>query len=445
MQNYKEKLINKKSGVFLFLIFIVQVSFAQLCGFVSVGDASGNVSFFYGQPFYEQYEIGNVSISNGMAEAQMITRAIVDDTCQNEGYNKYGFVYSPSTPAGTYSDSHYSRSALYNYDSITTFDLTIYPVYDSMDTMLRFSNNLGTYHSGLNTYYGQSVHGCDSNERVMVYAVEPCADIDQTAGYSVEEMTIPLQVAVSPNHSVVQRTHNPATTTFRVGTTTPVDWTVSVAGDTLTCTQNLILRFPPCGSGFTAQDAYGERTIYNTVRIGANCWTRENSRATMYSNSPSPIMIATPYESAQFSNTTENVNTYGRLYSFYSAVNLAEGSSDAPVVGPSGHVQGICPNGWHLPTGSDFLGVLQNEYESLITPDYWLSPGNNATEFSVLPSGFYNPITRRFERLLVSTYFWTITTESSVYLACEFGSACGETVLVPKSKDYRFSVRCLKD
>jgi uncharacterized protein (TIGR02145 family) len=46
---------------------------------------------------------------------------------------------------------------------------------------------------------------------------------------------------------------------------------------------------------------------------------------------------------------TENYATYGVLYNWTAAMNGAE-SSDA---NPSG-VQGICPDGWHLPSDAEW-------------------------------------------------------------------------------------------
>ena len=50
-----------------------------------------------------------------------------------------------------------------------------------------------------------------------------------------------------------------------------------------------------------------------------------------------------------------NVEIYGYLYNWTAAMNGASGSSD----NPSG-VQGICPNGWHLPSNAEWIQLVEN-------------------------------------------------------------------------------------
>ncbi len=85
----------------------------------------------------------------------------------------------------------------------------------------------------------------------------------------------------------------------------------------------------PCGfengSMYTVTDADGN--VYNTVRIGCDCWMAENLASTTYSDttcglSNSPIAVSLAYYAALYPDTVANVNTYGRLYSWYSAVGL---------------------------------------------------------------------------------------------------------------------------
>ncbi|MBN2778883.1 MAG: fibrobacter succinogenes major paralogous domain-containing protein [Bacteroidales bacterium] len=89
--------------------------------------------------------------------------------------------------------------------------------------------------------------------------------------------------------------------------------------------------------------------IYRTTKIGDQVWMAENLRTTHYSDG-TPVV---EYKSAN--NNPDNDENYGLLYN-YSAVMNGAGSSFAE---PSG-VQGICPNGWHVPSDNEWL-TLERE------------------------------------------------------------------------------------
>lgn len=89
--------------------------------------------------------------------------------------------------------------------------------------------------------------------------------------------------------------------------------------------------------------------VYRTTKIGDQVWMAENLRTTHYSDG-TPVV---GYKSAN--NNPDNDANYGLLYN-YSAVMNGAGSSFAE---PSG-VQGICPNGWHVPSDNEWL-TLERE------------------------------------------------------------------------------------
>ena len=110
-----------------------------------------------------------------------------------------------------------------------------------------------------------------------------------------------------------------------------------------------------CPNTPTVTDADGN--IYNTVLIGDQCWTRENIRTTHYADGS-----AIPTESySVLNNDMSNYAIYGYLYNWTAVMNGASSSTGIP----SG-VQGICPNGWHVPSDNewskltDFVGSQSN-------------------------------------------------------------------------------------
>ena len=98
--------------------------------------------------------------------------------------------------------------------------------------------------------------------------------------------------------------------------------------------------------------------VYNTVLIGNQCWMKENLRTTHYAD-------GWPLENSQFkypNNNADNVGIYGLLYNRNVAMRGVNESSSVP----SG-VQGICPDGWHLPSNGEWNLLItyvnnQNEY-----------------------------------------------------------------------------------
>ena len=120
-----------------------------------------------------------------------------------------------------------------------------------------------------------------------------------------------------------------------------------------------------CGTD-TVDDVDGN--TYNTVLIGDQCWTVENMRTTKYPNESSITKGDATHggsgwdtDQAQYScppNSTNNgedcsaATTLGMLYQWSAAMNGASscngtGSSQPECTNP---VQGICPDGWHIPS-----------------------------------------------------------------------------------------------
>lgn len=161
-----------------------------------------------------------------------------------------------------------------------------------------------------------------------------------------------------------------------------------------------------------------------------------------------------------------NKPNYGLLYNWPAAVREGMGSA----TNPSG-VQGICPDGWHVPSDAEWTqltsycgGVSEYVCDSLganvakaLAAGYgWKSndvectvgndlASNNATGFSALPAGFYPGTQASFGEY---ASFWSATesTEelSSAYdRSLYYGHATVARVVHHKYGGQ--SVRCVKD
>lgn len=169
-----------------------------------------------------------------------------------------------------------------------------------------------------------------------------------------------------------------------------------------------------CGIDSVA-DYDGNR--YPTVEIGTQCWMKENLRTTHY-----PDGMTIPEDPSSYDNyrrapgdNSGSVPIYGYLYNMGAAMHGANANDSNP-----DGVQGICPEGWHIPSRTEseqlmnFVGS-QSQYtcngnnisKALASTTRWENgagvnpplslcspmmdlPSNNATGFSALPAGFFS-------------------------------------------------------
>jgi len=141
---------------------------------------------------------------------------------------------------------------------------------------------------------------------------------------------------------------------------------------------------------------------YRTVKIGNQWWMAENLKVTHYRNGDAipNVTDATEWSNlttgayCNYDNDEGHVDTYGRLYDWYSV-------NDS---------RNIAPEGWHVPTDEEwkelemYLGMSQSEADDIgkrgideggklkeAVTDHWMSPNAGATNesgFSALPGGF---------------------------------------------------------
>ena len=96
----------------------------------------------------------------------------------------------------------------------------------------------------------------------------------------------------------------------------------------------------PCPGAATVTDYDGN--TYNTVQIGNQCWMKENLNTTRDANGNNITRYC-------YSNDNDWCELYGGLYTWATVMNGATSSNG----NPSG-VQGICPNGWHVPSDAEW-------------------------------------------------------------------------------------------
>lgn len=217
-----------------------------------------------------------------------------------------------------------------------------------------------------------------------------------------------------------------------------------------------------------------DNNIYNTVQIGSQCWMKDNLRVEHYGDGTPIALGDTLNRNIPFryypNGDSANVSTYGYLYNRTAIMHNESSSNTTP-----GKVQGVCPNGWHLPSDAEwsilasYVGSqtqyqcdssISNIAKALASKTEWRNhtiscavgnnPNmNNATRFTALPAGYFeNHSYASNYNWGGCAYFWTSTQYNTNSLLqyvryLQYNSA--ELNRYPNNVQYAYSVRCLKN
>jgi uncharacterized protein (TIGR02145 family) len=187
--------------------------------------------------------------------------------------------------------------------------------------------------------------------------------------------------------------------------------------------------------------------VYTSVTIGTQVWMVENLKTTRYSNgdligttTPDTLDIlgeSTPKYQWACNGNKSNVNTYGRLYTWYAVTDT----------------RNVCPTGWHVPSDAEWTTLTTYLGGESVAGDklketgttHWSAPNEGATNssgFTALPGGY-----RAYNGAFGTDGRWWSSTES------EMGTAYGRSMFHNGSnvdraiqyKNFGWSVRCLRD
>lgn len=199
--------------------------------------------------------------------------------------------------------------------------------------------------------------------------------------------------------------------------------------------------------------------VYTSVQIGTQVWMAQNMRCDTYDTKSERYGYLAEHVNASDKNkwkkpydglSNQQINQLGYIYNWWSAVGLEYG--DNPEGYSSNNRQGICPNGWHLPSAAEwdtlekFLGS-STAGKKLKTTSGWNSGnGTDSYSFAALPAGLGNS---SFADYVGSyAYFWTADPSDddagakSRYLTHE-NDKIGKTTY--QYKWASLSVRCIKN
>ena len=274
---------------------------------------------------------------------------------------------------------------------------------------------------------------------------------------------------------------NAGTVDAVIGGTTPAAGaftTITATGGTSTDWNNAAT-LGACDGINTVYDVDGNR--YGTVVIGGQCWMSENMRTTQY---PDKTAITKgciaggcgdwDTDTTQYScppnvgNTAEDCNAayrYGEnsgtgtgeaLGMFYQWSAAMNGSTDELA-------QGICPEGWHIPTNGEweileeYLGSADCRTDvgwqctpagnKMKTPDKCSVAGDSncsISGFNGLLTGYRHTNSNYYVRS-THTYLWSSTVGTTGAWKRYLNSTESNVYRDDYNKAYGFSVRCLKD
>ena len=179
---------------------------------------------------------------------------------------------------------------------------------------------------------------------------------------------------------------------------------------------------------------------YKIVEINGVTWMADNLNLDYDHNTA---------KSYCYKDDPANCEIYGSLYTWSAAMDSAGVFSDDGYACGNNSVcayfpvvQGICPDGWHLPSDKEFEALFSaaSKAADLQSEGYdgWTS-ATNSTGFSAIPSGCWDSYDKDYIKLGQTGFYWTTRKVSNIYVAFVGGSA----LVQGKSADERFSVRCV--
>ena len=209
-----------------------------------------------------------------------------------------------------------------------------------------------------------------------------------------------------------------------------------------------------CGDTFT--DPRNGQT-YNTVLIGDQCWMAENLNIGEMINGTEEMTNNGVIEKYCYNNNSANCDEYGGLYQWHEMNQYVADTA----------TQGICPEGWYLPTDFEWKileGTVDSQYPvgdpiwnnlgyrgfdvglNLKSTSGWYSSGNGSGlyGFEALPGG-YRSSNGIFDYLTNYAYFWSSQTDINHAWDRYLYYNCDNVSRDYSYKAYGFSVRCLKD
>jgi len=210
-----------------------------------------------------------------------------------------------------------------------------------------------------------------------------------------------------------------------------------------------------------------DKRVYKVVKIEVK--EHDYSRVWMAENLNYADSVKTPSLKGRnwcYHDTTKNCDVGGRYYTWAAAIDSVALANDSEkplncgygkTCGLDRQIQGICPDGWHLPSNDEWgklsvalgnAGVSGDSLKALTGWNYAGTDDNNGQDaygFSALPTGRRISETS-WEKVGSDVYYWSSTDYSESYARySNINNIYTKFYLYQNSKNYGQSVRCVKD
>jgi len=218
-----------------------------------------------------------------------------------------------------------------------------------------------------------------------------------------------------------------------------------------------------CGMDVTDTRTFSNGEVYPTVLIGNQCWMAKNLNYGVFTPGASNQTNTGYPERYCYDDSPANCNTYGSLYQWDEMMNYDT------VPG----VQGICPDGWHIPTDDEWK-FLEGTADSLYLigdpvwdwglsswrgydaggnmkeagTTHWSGPNagaTNLTGFTGLPAGYRDKTNGSFLAIHVYNGLWSSNVYDTVVWTRTLHYNRKQIRRIIGNKSYGFSVRCLRN
>ena len=275
---------------------------------------------------------------------------------QQYGYGTENWVFNINSH-GSIGSAHSGNNHAYIFEDANSSHTTmlISPVFD-------FSNVENPY---LSFWHTQQSWGSDQDELRVYYRTSSTAEWQLLAEYTSNIDHWTLDSFALPNPSSTYQIAFEGTLRYGYGINLD-DVTVGDAGGNAVS----------CPQSFTD---YRDHENYVVMLVGNNCWMAQNLR---YRDESLPLAsdqysISLPYIYAPNGDiSANNILIEGYLYNWTAAINNASSTSEG--------MQGLCPEGWHLPTEAEaieLVGKLDSDEDFsaqfLKASGYYLSSSSN--------------------------------------------------------------------
>ncbi len=210
----------------------------------------------------------------------------------------------------------------------------------------------------------------------------------------------------------------------------------------------------PCGEQIII---YKEQT-YHTVKIGDQCWMKENLNIGTRINSSQEMTDNFLIEKYCYDDLDANCDLFGGLYQWDEIMQYTTSHGS----------QGICPTEWHVPTLEEWrtlegnvdseYGVGDNEWtllgwrgfdvgKNLKSSGGWIN-NNNGTDlfgFTAFPGGRSSDLNGSFFDKYNGGFFWSSSSNLEYGISFQLSSNSDKALLQDIDKLWGLSIRCIKN